>query len=284
MKRHLYFVVLAALLTSCGVGKMTTTQKADALFDAGDYAGALVQYKAQLALTNGVVDTLLYRKAAIASSMVGDHAEACRLAAYIPTKGDAQLLTALANSLQKQDRIHEVAQLIEDNKSVYASAWGEDSVNVHIAKYYNSICDEKIVEVYPLLKNAAVRSECFECYFKKIKGNETPAKLKEICEAALKDDPKSVVAVRQMAIVLYEQAEDSYQSAMATYNKKKNATTYNKLLKDLKSITPIFIKSKERFEQLRTMGVAEANDLKRLVNVYRRLDQESKAKAIEKLL
>ncbi|MCQ2236512.1 MAG: hypothetical protein MJZ18_05865 [Bacteroidales bacterium] len=279
-KSNICILFLALILTGCGVGKMTTS-KGDLLMSSGDYAGALAYYKEKMA-TLSPDDRSLYRNMAIANSKLGNHAEACRLAAYIPTKGDTLLLNTLASSLLKEKREHEVIPLIEENRALFSTSWGEDSVNVHLAKYYTSINDTRIVDVYPSLKSATAKAECFECYVKKAKDTLSGADLKKLCEEVLKTDSKHEAAIRQLATCYYEEAENKYNTSMAEYNKKKNTQTYAKLVKELKNLTPTYIKSKDRFEKLRTMKVANENDLKRLSNVYNRLNQEEKAKAIDR--
>ncbi|MDO4461178.1 MAG: tetratricopeptide repeat protein [Bacteroidia bacterium] len=275
---NIYILFLVFILTSCGASKMTTS-KGDLLLASGDYAGALAFYKEKMASLSPD-DRSLYRNMAIANSKLGNHAEACRLAAYVPTSGDSLLLNSLATSLLQENRQHEVIPLIEENRNIFLNSWGADSVNVHLAKYYTSINDSRIVEVYPLLNSPAAQAECLECYIKK--ADLPTAEIKKNCEQVLSFDSSHVVAIRLLATAYYDEAESGYNSSMAQYNKKKNTATYAKLVKELKALTPTYIKCKDRLEKLRTMGVAEANDLKRLVNVYNRLNQEEKAKAVER--
>ncbi|MCF0191134.1 MAG: hypothetical protein HUJ96_07730 [Marinilabiliaceae bacterium] len=283
--RFLPLLLSALIIAGCGATKNVAKDsrlKADQLFNEGSYAEALALYN-QIPYS-AKVDTSLYRCKSIANSKTGQHAEACRLAAFISWSGDSLLIDALAVSLTDQKREYEVISLLEENKPQFEQTWGKDSLVVRLATYYNNVCDDKLVDLYPEISKATVRSECFKCYLKKVKDTKKSKELTKICQDALKDNPNQDAAIRQLAIMLYDDAEQRYRQAMMDYNKNKNATTYAYLKRDLKRISQVYVDSRDKFEKLRSMGVAEENDLLRLVNIYNRLDQKEKAKAIEKLI
>ena len=81
-----------------------------------------------------------------------------------------------------------------------------------------------------------------------------------------------------------KEAEARFKAAMAEYEKKKNATTYAYLRRDLKRISADYREAQAGFEKLRTIDPDNKNYIKYLITIYSRLDRDDKAKQLKKLL
>jgi len=104
------------------------------------------------------------------------------------------------------------------------------------------------------------------------------------CNALLKLKPNHIESIEWKAKFLYEGAEKRYKTAMAKYNKNKNATTYAYLRRDLKKISADFRVSRDLFLKLRKMNPEDKSYVKYLKNIYLRLDMKNEAAKMDKLL
>jgi len=100
----------------------------------------------------------------------------------------------------------------------------------------------------------------------------------------IKRYPEFVPGLEWRAKYFYDKAEKRYQSAMKKYNKKKTATTYAYLRRDLKKISADFRISKKVFEKLRELNPEGGSYVKYLKNIYLRLDMKSEAAKMDKLI
>jgi len=113
-------------------------------------------------------------------------------------------------------------------------------------------------------------------YFKMNKKLEKTKKCDEIAAQLLSINGENREALDWMAKKYYNRAENRYQNAMATYNKKKTTKTYKALLKELDKVTADFKKSLKYFNPLWKMedGKKYATYL---ANIYARFDDKKKS-------
>ncbi len=285
MRRLIYLLTLV-LVTACGASKnatQTLRAEADTLFVHQDYAAALEKYL-QVAEQAGT-DTLTNRQICVAANKVARHDVAVKYGvASQVSQADTVYLFALSQSLDSVGREHETVPLIESRRAQFDRHYGQSCVDCKLALYYNQTQDVKLKGVYPKLEVGSVRAQCFANYFRMVRDSLSESSNMKLCRAALKDNAEQETALFYIAKTLYDQGEEQYKSAMDDYNKKKNATTYAYLRRDLKRASATLVESKENFERLRRIDSENKTYIKYLININLRLEQKDKARELEKLL
>jgi tetratricopeptide (TPR) repeat protein len=113
-------------------------------------------------------------------------------------------------------------------------------------------------------------------------GNEKEAL--KITESILKINPENIDAIYFKAVYYYENGEALYQSEMTKYNKNRNYTTYAYLRRELKKASTLFRAAREQFEKLHQLKPENKTYISYLKNCYVRLDMNTEAAKMEKLL
>lgn len=287
MKKLIYTTLVALTAVACAPGsklKTATRLEADQAFAEARYADAMLKYNSLLAL-NVAPDSAMCRNMTIASARTKDYPTATKYGALCKmTAEDTLLLFAYGESLDSLGREAESVALIEARMSQFELHYGRQAVVSKLARHYSATEDLRLEELFAELELQADKSACFDAYFAMIEKKKTPTELRKLCNSALRSNALQKSALHYLATTKYEDAESQYKQTMAEYNKKKNATTYAYLRRDLKRVSAVYRESKDHFETLRKLEPDNKNYVKYLININLRLDQKDKAKELEKLL
>ncbi|MBP5365199.1 MAG: hypothetical protein J6Y82_04670 [Bacteroidales bacterium] len=290
MTMKLQQILISALggmiVFACGPSKNLSLQQraeGDALFAQGNYAAALEKYKL-LNLETHTFDSTLFRNVAVSAYKTADYNMACQYGTKVKHNSDNELTFILYESQDSVGQPDNAVFLIEENQPIFEEKYGKQTILTRLANHYIDHKDAKIADIYTQAETPELRSLCFDHYFKQIKDSTAEKDLMAICRKALKDNPDQIKAIDYIAVSLYNTGESRYNAVMSEYNKNKNATTYAYLRRDLKRITPFYTEAKTHFEHLRKLAPDEKNYIKYLINIYNRLDQGDKSKALRKLL
>lgn len=284
------YAVICLLLHSCGAGNTLITSyktECDSLFNTDKYSEA---YAKHIELANLLtakkqpVDSVLCRRIAILANKTNNHENTILYGSKFSSDGDNDLLCALASSYETLNQQHKAIAIIEHNTELFYSVNGKSATIDKLALYYNSTDATRLKDLYPQIESVVVRAECFPNYFNIVKDSLSEKELSQLCKVALKDNKDQIVALDYLGITLYESAQTQYKKAMSNYEKKKTATEYAYLKRDLKRISNVYVESKNYLEQLRKLDPDNKKYISCLVNIYLRLDQDSKANALKKLL
>lgn len=293
MKKLLIIIItgyLCLALHSCGTSNallMSYKTQCDSLYLSDNYTEAYNKHLELINLLNEKkqpVDSVIYRRIAILANKSGNHENTILYGKKISYNNDNELQCALASSYEALNQTHNAVAIIENNPEAFYSTLGKSATIDKLALYYNATNDNKLKEIYPQIETATVRAECFPNYFSLIKESTTEKELSQLCKSALKDNSDQIVAMEYLAVNIYENAQSQYKKAMNTYEKKKTATEYAYLKRDLKRISAVYVESKNYFEQLRKLAPDNKRYVSYLINIYTRLDQDAKVKALKKLL
>lgn len=288
MNKLLFCIAVATiLLSSCGPSKTVVLEQqkalASQLFAGEKYAEALDIYTK--ILNDNTADSAMYHNVTICNSKLGNCEQTIVYGQKTLNYGASKdILSAMAECYLKQSN-HEsnmisLCESYSDNmRTILGSAYNDS-----LAVWYLVVNPSQISSVYSKVISASVRSMCFPEYFKQQKDVMPAKELRSVCRKALTDNESQVVALDYLAVQLYTEAEEQYNKCMADYNKKKNATTYAYLKRDLKRISADYRSAQTYFEKLRKLQPDNKNYIKYLINVYSRLDQNDKAKRLTKLL
>ncbi len=293
MKNLTFILVFLAFLfaTNAEAGKGKKLKQlqqwrteADDAFAQNQFQQALDLYM-QLLDNQVDADTMMNRNICICANRVGKYELSCGHATiHHVAPGDTLFLFALAQSLDSIGRVEENIAMIERNREDFEVKYGTEAIVEKLAIYYNKNKSDKLCDIYPQIQNSETRSLCFANYFKLVADSQSEVANTKLCKDALKDNPKQESALFFLAKAKYDQAESQYKTTMAEYEKKKNATTYAYLRRDLKHISAIFVESKNYFEQLRSIDPENKSYIKYLININLRLSNDDKAKELQKLL
>lgn len=280
--------VAAVLLAGCGAMRQSASDSvfasANDLTSHGQYAEAYDKYLSNLG--RATWDSVAWRNATIAASHTGHDSLACLWGFMYPSTGDTAKLEALAQSLARQRRQTERADLILSNKGTFRHILGRDGVASIEAATYAQIGDARIVDVYPTLSDDSVKASVFDAFMKKAQEKGATAKeLEERCKDILRSAPAQKTALRFMGRTRYEKAEALYADAMNDYNKKKSQAAYAYLMRDLKKyVTPVYRESRGYFEKLHKVSPDDKSVVKYLININDRLSNEAEVKRLRRLL
>ena len=281
---------MCVLFHSCGSNKsLISSYKfiCDSLYFSKQYTEAYNKHMELVNILNEKklpIDSVLCEHIAILANKTNNHENAILYGTKFKADNNGMLLCALASSYEALNQMHNAVPIIENNTELFYSTLGKSSTIDKLALYYNATESSKLKSLYPQIETTTVRSECFPNYFKSVKESLTEKELSQVCKSALKDNKDQIVALEYLAITLYDNAQAQYKKAMNTYEKKKTATEYAYLKRDLKRISTVYVDSKNYFEQLRKLDPNNKRYISYLINIYTRLEQDSKAKALKKLI
>lgn len=285
--RCLALCVVAASLVGCGGSKVPvankTIQEGNELARQGRWTEALAKYSSPGA--NAKWDSTSYRWATIAAVNANSDSLAALWGTRFPSNGDTLKSAALATAYQRLGDQQRRDSLLVTDARLFEGVLGRADVTAARARTYARNGDEKLVQVFHRLDDKALKVALFDDYFKLANGKDTEALIAKECKAQLAAEPDNVRALRFLGKAKYEQAEKLYKKAMDDYNKKKTQASYAYLARDLKKvISPLYREARDYFEALAKLQPDDKNPVRYLVNIYRRLDNEQKAKQLEKKL
>lgn len=275
---------VAGVLSSCGSSsKMghTPRSKADGLYNQGKYGQALAIYTT---LDSASVDSAVFHHMSVAYMKCYDYENAISYARRSRNYDNAVLKAGLLPLVDSIAQHQMQTQLVVDNRDVFDAMFSKTHVDTKLVERFSETDDARIVALYEGLESSELRSQAFPTYLKNVKGELSDDELVELCKKALKDNPKQTVAQRYIGVELYNDAQARYEAAMATYNKKKNQTTYAYLMRDLKRISGTYREAKEYLNKVHAADPEDKNVIKYLININNRLDNAAEAKRLEKKL
>lgn len=283
--KALIITMLAIFFAACQSNKkliIEKTNQANALFSAGNYAEA---FNAYLSIDSAALmaDSIARRNAVVSAYRTNNYKYATTHAIFA-FNNDAELLTAVEKSFCALGKIDKANMLIINNEATFKTMYGEATVANRLAEYYNNASSRQLVDYYTKMNSDSLLVACFDNYFKFAAQNLSDDEKLSVCKQIMKLEPKQETALRYLAVNQYQTAEAKYNAAMAEYNKKKNATTYAYLRRDLKRISATYRECKTKFETLRTINPESKDYIKYLININLRLDNNAQAKELEKQL
>lgn len=273
-------VGLMLLVASCSTTKKITLSprsQADDLYARADFAGALAIYQTLDSLS---CDSAVWHNMAVSAARLKNYEVA--VSAAVNVVPDSVIKSEMQNFVDSLLNYPLQVKVIEENIE-YFKRLVNDKLYDNMATFYEQRSDAKLVDVYASA-SSEVRSECFPKYFNFVKADKSNAELAEICKNAIKDNKNQIVALKYLGIQNYNVAEADYKKSMDEYNRNKNNTTYAYLRRDLKRISAVYVKSREYLDRVHTLDPEDMQTIKYLININNRLDQPSKAKALQKLL
>ena len=285
MKRILLILSAAAIVAACGPSKSVVMQQqralADEHFAAGRYAEAAEIYT-QLIAKGQVPDSALNHHIALSGYHTRNYDVAVQYGTqYFASYPTAEVARMLEDVYLQTSRPAQALALMDH--AAAPALYGSDYAS-HKALLCLDYAPERLATFYDSIDVADVRSKCFDKYFARVGKSKAEAELKAICKSALNDNPMQRAALEYLSVGTFTQAEARYKAAMAEYEKKKNATTYAYLRRDLKRISADYREAQAGFEKLRTIDPDNKNYIKYLITIYSRLDRDDKAKQLKKLL
>jgi len=193
---------------------------------------------------------------------------------------DYTSLLAKNNELDKELDVWSRYQSKLKDKNLQAQAFNRQVVLLSQSQKY-----EQVESLWSALaEEVNVTPEAWYSYVMATQQLGNSRKALKACNALLKLEPNHIKALEWKAKFLYESAEKRYKTAMAKYNKNKNATTYAYLRRDLKKISADFRVSKDLFLKVRKMNPENKSYVKYLKNIYLRLDMKNEAAKMDKFL
>lgn len=287
--KALFIITFALGMVACNpLAKLPGLQNgADAAFDLGDFEKAYQLYTEYVSLANanqGEVTDAIYAKLAMASIQTDRLDEAKSLYTNLLDKNqDDNLLLEYAQALQQSNKPDDELALwnkyeAKDIKVVQRQLERQVVLNTSLGN------NEDAVAIYEAKKEVEKSKETTLTYVKALVEIDHITKAKKVSKALIKANPDYKEALEWGGKFYYDRADKRYKYEMAKYNKKKNATTYAYLRRDLKKVSVDFRTARGYFEQLRKMEPENKSYIKYLKNCYLRLEQKDKAAQMDKLL
>lgn len=277
----------AVLLSSCGGQKVPvvnrSVQEANALSEQGRWAEALAKYSEPG--SGAQWDSLSYRWATVAASRMQSDSLSVDWGLRHSSRGDTLKSRALAQALLRRGLTARRDSLIESDAASFEGSLPQADIRAARARTYAKRGDERLVPLFHRLDDKQLKAALFATYFKLAQGKDSEALIAKECRQQLAADKDDEQALRFLARARYNEAEKLYKKAMDDYNKKKSQAAYAYLSRDLKKvISPIYREARDFFERLAKLQPVDKTNIKYLVNIYRRLDNEEKARQLEKKL
>jgi tetratricopeptide (TPR) repeat protein len=289
--KKLLIILSAALLLACNpTAKLPVIKSdADAAFESADYEKAYTLY-------SNYIDLAKANNVAIENDMIVKLAQACT-----QTDRTDEAIVLYEQLLQNDQNIHllaEYAQMLQrDGKANEELAlWNKYSSSIRTAELKKLRIERLIFlnasnENYPAIVTLFERKGSIQlskeaqlaCVNALANSKQTDLAVRT-CNSLLKENPDYIEALEWKAKYYYHKADERYKYEMAKYNKKKNATTYAYLRRDLKKVSADFRIARDTLIKLRQLDPSNKSYIRYLKNTYLRLDQKDKAAKLEKLL
>jgi len=292
MPMNRFIILLAAvLMTACNpTAKLPNIQtQADAAFNQADYNKAYTLYKEYInvAKANQVnIDQALYVKQAQSCAQLNKIDEASAIYDNLLTNdANIKYISEYAQMLQSNGKVDEELSLWTKHKNKLKEAnllklSTERIISLNAAKSQH----QAVVDTYAEKGNVNLSKETQLTYIKALKALKKGHAAIKSCNLLLKEYPNYIGALEWKAKYYYDKAEKRYKYEMNKYNKKKNATTYAYLRRDLKKISADFRIARDTFIKLRKQDPKNKSYIKYLKNAYLRLEQKAEAAKMDKLL
>ncbi len=187
-------------------------------------------------------------------------------------------------SYEKSGDLMSLISYLERQKDKVSAVVGEAAYHSRLCAVFGTIGNaEGVMANWPKSDNKT-KLEWFKLYFDSVKDSMTENELSKLCDSVLAIDGNNSDAHFYKAVQKYEKCEARYKKLLDDYEKKKNATTYAILKRDLKFLSADYREAKDMFENLRKLAPDNKSYIKYLINIYNSLDQGDKAKQLERLL
>lgn len=252
----------------------------------GDYANAYAAYDNIISNAEGNGESSaadVYRNGASAAIHLQKYSKAALWLSKIenPTVEDCN--NAIV-SYEKSGDLMSLISYLERQKDKVSAVVGEAAYYSHLCSVFGTLGNtEGVMANWPKSDNKT-KLEWFKLYFDSVKESMTDNELSKLCDSVLTIDGSNTEALFYKAVQKYEKCEAKYKKLLDDYEKKKNATTYAILKRDLKFLSGDYREAKDMFENLRKLAPDNKSYIKYLINIYNRLDQSDKAKQLERLL
>ena len=263
--------------------------QADAAFEQADYSKAHVLYSEYISLakTNNVEvskDLLIKQAQACGQlDLIDEAAEIYNM--LLKDEANIKLIAEYAQMLQSNEKVDEELVLWNTKKEQIkeielTKLATERLIFLNQSKEnYNAI-----LLLFESKGDVKLSKEASMVNIKALEATNKSHPAAIACNDLLKEYPDYAEALEWKASYYYNKAEKKYQYEMAKYNKKKNATTYAYLRRDLKKVSADFRISRDTFLKLRKQDDANKSYIRHLKNIYLRLDQKAEAAKMDALL
>ncbi len=290
MKKTLILLSTVIMVACNPTAKLPSIQtQADAAFERADYSKAYTLYQEfiTLAKANNVeVDETLYIKQAQTCAQLDKVDEASTIYnTLLEDKANTRLLAEYAQMLQRKGKVDDELALWNSKKDQLKNT---DLVKLSTERliFLNTSKEnhQAVVDAYDAKGDIKLSKEAQLANIKALEATNKAYPAAKACNLLLKEEPGYTAALEWKAKYYYNKAENRYKTEMANYNKKKNATTYAYLRRDLKKVSADFRISRDTFLQLRKQNASDKSYIRHLKNIYLRLDQKAEAAKMDKLL
>ena len=288
--QKIIILFVAALTVACKpTAKLPTIRtQGDTAFEQADYGKAYTLYQEFIALakTHHVeIDQTLYAKQAQACALLDKVDEASTIyTMLLEDEANIKLIAKYAQMLQSKGKEDDELALWTSHKEKLKEA---ELIKLSTERliFLNASKEnyQAVVDAYGAKGDIQLSKETQLAHVRALEATEKAYPALKACNLLLNEAPDYIEAIEWKAKYYYNKAEKRYQYEMAKYNKKKNATTYAYLRRDLKKISADFRISRDIFLNLRKQDAADKNYIRHLKNIYLRLDQKKKAVAMDKL-
>jgi len=289
--KKIIILLAAALLVACNpTAKLPSMQtQADAAFEQADYSKAYTLFQEYITLAkanNVTVDQTLYIKQAKTCAQLNKADEAATIYnMLLEDDSNIKLIAEYAQMLQSNGKVDDELALWTANKDKLKDA---ELVKLSTERliFLNTSKEnyQAVADAYSTKGDNKLSKEAQLANVKALEAIKKGYPAAKACNLLLKEAPDYTDALEWKAKYYYDKAEKRYQYEMAKYNKKKNATTYAYLRRDLKKISGDFRISRDTFLKLRKQDATNKSYIRHLKNIYLRLDQKADAAKMDRLL
>ena len=290
MKKILLLLAITSLMACNPTKKLPSLQsQADAAFEQADYNKAYTLYKEYTAIasTNNVdITPNLNVKLAQACVQLDKVDEASALYnALLEDEAQIKLIAEYAQMLQSKGQVDDELALWNTHKSQLESS---DLQKLSFERLITLQTSKKdyaaVIASYNSRGDLKASKQAQLSHVKALEATKKGYAAVKACNLLLKEAPDYTEALEWKAKYYYEKAEKRYQYEMAKYNKKKNATTYAYLRRDLKKVSADFRIARSTYLKLRKQDASNKSYIRHLKNIYLRLDQKGEAAKMDRLL
>ncbi len=287
MNKKIFYslAIIIVLLSSCGTPKQITyyDQLAMSSGENGDYSQAISQWNTYIDnQQNNALEVNPKAYAELGKNYFAleqyEQAEMNFDKARDENYSDAEMYVMMSERYHMIDNLSKEITALEFYRDHFPK--DKDSSLMRNRLFETSLESEnwELAESIWIQMDSSSKSEekYLQVYFEMNEKLENTKKCDLIAEQLLSINSKNRDALDWMAKKYYNRAEDRYEKAMATYNKKKTSRTYKTLLKELDTVTADFKKSLKYFEPLWQMEDGKKYAVY-LANIYARFDDKKKS-------
>lgn len=237
--------IIAVLLVACGVPKVLTSSKNEAVEfeNSGNFKQATTLWEQYFSeIDSEEVAGVDFAKAAKTAFKAGELVKAKSWfdQARYKNYADLEMYETLAEIYRSEDNLSKELSALEYCIEKYG--YGNKQINTRLFSLYGEIdSNDKALEMWEkmdvLSKNT---EENLNTYFKVNKALENNSVCDSTALEILKLNPENIDALEWNAKKYYWAGQNRYKREMDKYNKKKNTKNYKILLKELDLVTADF--------------------------------------------